>query len=292
MKRKRKRRGMRFGLVLICSVLLAVFCYSSCKWMVDMRNERNEKRAFDALSEIVMMNRPARVAPALTEYARQRTPDGKTAIPETEAATDARAPHIVGKAVPLPQYAPLYEMNADYFGWVSIEDSRINYPVMYTPDRPEHYLKRAFDGSQTAGGVPFVDAGCPADGNYYLIYGHNMKNGTMFGELPRFATQSYFEKHPVVRFDTLYEEREYRVIAAFYARVYGSGDKGVFRYYDYTDLSDKAVFDEFIRQIRAASIYDTGFDARYGDELLALSTCSYHTRNGRFVVVAKRIDGE
>ena len=78
------------------------------------------------------------------------------------------------------------------------------------------------------------------------------------------------------------------MIAAFYSRLYWKSEIGVFRYYQYTDLTDETVFNEFIEQVQAAAIYDTGFSAEYGDELLMLSTCNYHTTDGRFVVVAKK----
>lgn len=209
----------------------------------------------------------------------------------SEAATVENAIEMQEKseAFILPQYLQLYEMNEDFFGWISIDESNINYPVMYTPNRPEYYIHRAFDGSESSGGVPFIDGRCVADGNYYLVYGHNMKNKTMFGDLPEYARREFYEEHPIIRYDTLYEEREYRVIAAFYSQISAGDATNAFRYYDYFDLRDEAVFDEYIRQIRKASLYDTGFESEYGDELLALSTCSYHTTNGRFVVVAKRV---
>ena len=114
-----------------------------------------------------------------------------------------------------------------------------------------------------------------------------MKNKSMFGTLPDYADQGYWETHKTIRFDTLFEHGEYAVIAAFYSRIYGEGEQG-FRYYQYTDLTDPAVFAEYMEQVKAAALYDTGFSAEYGDELITLSTCSYHTASGRFVVVAKK----
>jgi sortase B len=180
-------------------------------------------------------------------------------------------------------------MNPEFFGWLSIEGTGIDYPIMYSPDRPEYYINHAFDGSSSSSGVPFVDGNCSADGNHFLIYGHHMKNKTMFGQLPKYADQSYYEEHSVISFDTLCEQREYRVVAAFYSRVYGKKETGVFRYYEYTDLSDEETFNEYMEQIYAAAIYDTGIEVTYGEEQLVLSTCNYHTDNGRFVVVAKRV---
>ena len=119
------------------------------------------------------------------------------------------------------------------------------------------------------------------------LYGHHMKNETMFGTLPKYADKEYWEQHKTICFDTLYEHGEYEVISAFYGKAIAKGDTG-FRYYQYTDLTDPAVFDEYMEQVNAAAIYDTGITAEYGDELITLSTCSYHTENGRFVVVAKK----
>ena len=110
----------------------------------------------------------------------------------------------------------------------------------------------------------------------------------MFGSLPDYANSSYWQEHPVIHFDTLYEQREYEVVAAFYSRLYGLSETDVFRYYDYKDLSDPLIFEEYMLQVKDAAIYDTGISAEYGDQILVLSTCNYHTDNGRFVVVARR----
>jgi len=216
-----------------------------------------------------------------------------SAAPEAEPpAQDKESGDQAAAAVErriMPQYLPLYAQNQDFFGWLRIEGTEVNYPVMYTPEDPEYYLHRAFDGEYSQSGTPFIDGACPAEGVHYLIHGHHMKNGTMFGVLPEYAQRAYWEEHPVICFDTLYEQREYTVIAAFYSRLYSDDEPGVFRYYRYTDLSDPAVFAEYIAGVSAAAIYDTGEKAEYGDELITLSTCNYHTEDGRFVVVARRI---
>ena len=250
-------------------ILLAVFLFSSYKVITGLLKSEKEKKGFEDLAAIVAANRD-------TSNNTQQDPSS-----EPSDGQD-------GDQGPLRQYLPLFEMNPDFFGWLYIEDTGIDYPVMYTPDRPEYYLHRAFDGSYSDSGVPFIDARCPSDGNFLLIYGHHMRNKTMFGQLPKYADQSFCEQHPVIHFDTLNEQREYRVIAAFYSRVYAKDETGVFRYYEYTNLIDEEIFNEYIRQVKAAAIYDTGFDVSYGDEILTLSTCSYHTADGRFVVVASR----
>lgn len=210
------------------------------------------------------------------------------------AAAPAEDSGEEGASAILPEYAALYEENNDLFGWVQIPDTRLNYPVMYTPEDPEYYLRRAFDGSDSDSGVPFLDGDCTEHGGNYLIYGHNMNAGTMFALLPSYARQDFWEEHPVIRFDTLYERGDYAVMAAFYSQVYDVDAQGVFRYYQYTDLSSPERFREYVEQVKAAALYDTGITAEYGDQLLTLSTCNYHTGDGRFVVVARKQaqDGE
>ena len=189
----------------------------------------------------------------------------------------------------LAQYRKLYEGNEEFFGWISIEGTAIDYPVMYSPKRPDHYLHRAFDGSYSFSGVPFIDSRCPYDGNYYLIYAHHMKNGTMFGQLTDYRDEAFCREHQLIRFDTLYEQREYVILSAFMTEAGTEGVQDEFRFYRQITLNDPGSFDAFVKQVRAASLYDRGIDASFGDELIALSTCSDHESNGRFVVVAKRI---
>lgn len=191
----------------------------------------------------------------------------------------------------LPQYEGLWQQNNDMAGWLSINGTPVDYPVMYTPDDPEYYLRRAFDGSYAISGSLFLDENCPPGSNHLLIYGHQMKNGTMFGSLSQYAKENYAKEHPVIGFDTLYTEEEYEVMASFYSRAYNEQDEDVFRYYQYTDLSEEETFDEYVRKVKEAALYDTGIDAQYGDSIITLSTCSSHVRDGRFVVVARKKQG-
>lgn len=189
----------------------------------------------------------------------------------------------------LPEYAEIYAENDDLWGWLKIEGTEIDYPIMHTPNAPEYYLHRDFQGNYASMGVPFLDAACYDTCQNYLIYGHNMKNGTMFAPILAYTEEDFYTEHQFIQLDTMYEHGTYTVIAAFYSQVYERDDTDVFRYYRYTDLSDEAVFNDYTEQIRATALYDTDFELASSDTLLTLSTCSYHTENGRFVVVAKKI---
>ena len=210
------------------------------------------------------------------------------AVEPEEAAEPEDEEDEAQEPEPLPKYFQLHEENGDFFGWVRIEALEIDYPVMYSPERPEYYLDRDFYGYYSPSGVPFADDRCPEDGNYYLVYGHRMINGSMFGRLPEYAKEEFWEENPTIGFDTLYEEREYEVMSCFYSRLYAEGEPG-FRFYDVFDLTEEEDFEHYVEEVKEAALYDTGVDAEFGDELLTLTTCSHHTDDGRFVVVAKRV---
>ena len=174
----------------------------------------------------------------------------------------------------LPQYQDLWERNEDLAGWVSIPGTAIDYPVMHTAQDEESYLRRAFDGSGSDSGTPFLAADCFAGCGNYIVYGHNMKDGSMFADLLSYADPAFWEQHPAIRFDTLDEAGTYEVLAAFYADV---------------ALRDAETFAAYLELVEGAALYDTGVTAEPGDQLLTLSTCSYRTSDERFVVAARRM---
>lgn len=193
----------------------------------------------------------------------------------------------------LPWYEALYNSNNDMAGWLYIDGTNIDYPVMYTPRQQDYYLHLAFNGDYAASGSLFIAVPWESDGRHTIIYGHHMRDGSMFGQLSRYADASYGREHAVIHFDTLTQEGEYELVAAFYSQVYDEADGDwAFRYYDYPALSTEEEFAYYVRQVRAAALYDTGIEPVWGDTLLTLSTCNYHTEDGRFVVVARKITQE
>lgn len=216
------------------------------------------------------------------------TPTDETQVEETPAE-ETPTDETLDEPVPLERYLPLYELNHDFFGWITIEDTRIDYPVMYNARNPLAYLGHDFYGQFSYAGVPYLDSDCDPDGDFFLVYGHKMNDGSMFADLVAYEDQSFWETHRTFIFDTLYEERTYEVVMAVKARVLNREERNGFRYYNYTSLDTEAEFEEFMDQARELSLYDTGVEVSYGDELLVLSTCYHYTTNGRFVLIAKRI---
>ena len=185
------------------------------------------------------------------------------------------------------KYAVVYEQNSDFVGWISIERTNIDYPVMQTIDNPNYYLKHSFDKQYSDYGVPYVQENCDLGlSDNCVIYGHHMNNGSMFADLCKYESEDFYQEHKTVRFDTLSGFGEYEVVAVFKTVAYS--EQG-FKYYHFTRAESAEDFDAYIVQCKALSLYDTGVTVEYGDRLITLSTCEYSRKNGRMVVVAKRI---
>ena len=193
------------------------------------------------------------------------------------------------KISPYEKYAPVYEQNSDLVGWITIDDTGINYPVMQTKEDSDFYLKHGFDKSHSDYGVPYLQWDCDAlTSDNLVIYGHNMKNGTMFSDLERYADESFLSEHRYIRFDTLRDYGTYEIFAVFRTVAYSEDG---FRYYGFVNFDDAEDFNSFVEKCKKLSLYDAGIIAEYGDKLMTLSTCEYTRTNGRFVVVAKLVNG-
>lgn len=208
-------------------------------------------------------------------------------LPPTLPPTEPTEPEVTEPQI-LPELAEIYEDNSDLAGWITIEGTVIDYPVMYTPEDGEKYLYRNLNGQFDINGLPILEDGCSLEpeSDNLIIYGHNMSSGAMFASLMNYAKEEYWESHPTIQLSTLYENREYEVIAAFYDRVYYKYED-CFKFYQFIDAEDEAHYSEAISYFKEKSVYDTGISSNFGDKLLTLVTCAYHTENGRFVVVAR-----
>lgn len=188
----------------------------------------------------------------------------------------------------------LYQKNHDLVGWVTVEGTKIDYPVMQTKGEgqdPEYYLHRDFEKDYSEAGTPFMDA---ASDIYvptcnWLVYGHHMRSGIMFHDLVKYEKKEFWEKHPTFRFDTITGtgSGEYEIIAACYSKVY-SKESLAFKYYQYAGITSEEDFNTYVNGVKAIAAYDTGKTASYGDQLVTLSTCAYQTKDGRFFIVGRK----
>lgn len=221
------------------------------------------------------------------------TQPGETTAPEE--ATEPLSPFVeaynsdTGEMVTvLREYAEVYEMNPHMVGWIKIEGTPVNYPVVQTPNYTNYYLYRDFNRDDNSHGCIYAREQCdinkPSDN--ITIYGHWMRDGSMFGSLQNYKNKSYFLEHPYIIFDTLTEHHTYEIIAVF--RTTASEGEG-FYYHQFVDAATEKQFNDFIDTVMSMAEYSTGSTAVYGDKLISLSTCEYSQTNGRLVIVAKRI---
>ncbi len=281
--------------IILIILLAAVFCFSAYMIISDLAESHREKETYTSLADLVHSREQEIIESSQSGGNGESTPGSKD-VPKKYIGEDGSiTQEVVVPAAPvyaesgiLYQYDAVYELNNDLAGWLYIEGAGIDYPVMYTPRNEQYYLRKNFEKTYATGGCLFIGKTWSEDSNQTIIYGHNMHDGSMFGHLHEYKSKEYALEHSIIHFDTLHETREYEVVAAFYGKVYKVDDTGVFRYYRYTDLSTEAKFNEFMKNVRRAAIYDTGVDVQFGDRLLTLSTCSYYTNEGRFVVVARQ----
>lgn len=255
-----KRNGVRMILSrILLLILIVIFGISLYQFLKLYRSQKEENDQFLPIQE------------ELSRAREQGAAEEKTAVSSEKWKV----------------YDKLYEQNHDFFGWVYVEGTQIDYPVMNTPNDVEYYLHRSFDREYSYSGVPFLGQGCREDGNNLLVYGHHMRNGTMFADLTQYQDSEFREQHSGIIFDTRDYTATYQVVAAFPTKILQGKGEG-FRYYEYTGKLDQDRFRQYVAGIQSLSGQSME-GVEYGDRLLTLSTCAYHTQDGRFVVVAKEI---
>ena len=184
----------------------------------------------------------------------------------------------------------LQKQNSDIIGWIEIENTNINYPVLQGSDN-DFYMNHNSKKEYSSGGSIFLDKDYNWDlpSSNLLMYGHNIKTGAMFQNLLKYRDEEFYDQHQTIRFTTNQEDSTYEIIAVFPSKIYYKSDQNVFRYYYFINANNEDEYNEFVKNAKKASLYDTGKTAEYGDQLMTLSTCAYHTEDGRFVVVARKL---
>lgn len=258
-----KLRQTLIQILFVCIfAICAVYLFNSCK-------EKNQtEKDFEVIRKAVEKNEDT--AEGTVEYA--------SAEPEVRYAENGM----------LASYYELYLSNNDMVGWIKIDGTKIDYPVMYNSESNAYYLHRNFKKENSSDGIPFMDYQCTPNefGDNVIIYAHNLRNGGMFHDLLNYCSKDFWEKHKTVRYDTMYNMCEYEIFAAFHTSI---GSKDEFEYYRFVNADSETEYNTFVNSCIGHSLYSTGIRPEYGDTLLTLSTCSYNTDNERFVVVCRRI---
>ena len=268
-EQKKKKARLRDRLYNLAMVVFALVFLASAGLLIKRwYDDRKTENEFSSLASLISTEAADTVSSAPTDSAVQQ-------------------PQAVDNTA---KFAALKARNPDFIGWISIDGTNLDFPVMYTPDRENFYLRHDFNGEYSNYGVPYLDEDCTltadTQGDNLVIYGHNMKTGTIFGCLTEYKKADYYASHPNIELDTLYGDGQYEVYAAFAIDVIQDQN---FLYNTYLDM-DEETFNQFVGEVKRRSDVDSGITPQYGDHLLTLSTCEYSTSNGRYVVCARKLE--
>jgi len=184
-----------------------------------------------------------------------------------------------------PSFLSLLDQNPDMVGWLKIEDTPIDYPIVQTSDN-EYYLHHNYKREASKAGNLFMDFrnGFIVPSRHTILYGHQMKDGTQFGQLNKFADPDFFQSHRFIQYDTLYKTYKMEVFSIYFTTT-------AFDYIQ-TDFSDNEAYGAFLNQIQSLSLYPSDVSLTAEDKIVTLSTCDgrLDTNEGRFVVHAKLIE--
>lgn len=249
--------------IIIC---LLVFVFAGYKIASELKAQRTEINDFNELAELI------------TESTSTQEQTEPSIEPENNTTAETETTPIISTR----NLAPLFERNADCIGWVYIEGTAVDYPVMHTPDDPQRYLRKNFDKEYSTAGVPFLKGICTLECDNLILYGHNMKNGTMFSDVTQYRNKSYYTEHPVIEFETAQGLKRYAVFAV--AQVNKNDE-----WYAFHTATDEIEYDTKITEIKERSLYSTGITPMYGQQLITLSTCYGATKSDRIIVVGVEI---
>lgn len=265
-------------LILILAIILSMV------YIVEFFSLREE-----AIEESNLLNKYG------NEIAKKEESDEKLNIVESdveeksEKVEEKPEQKTVVESERMIQVKKIKEENQDIVGWLEIQNTGISYPVLQGIDN-EYYMTHNYKKEKSKNGSIFLtkeyDWTIPSSN--LLIYGHNLGNGTMFQELLKYASKDFYNQHPTIRFTTTEADSEYEIISVFKSRVYYKSEKNVFRYYYFVNANTDEEYNQFITDAKKASLYDIDATAEYGEQLITLSTCSYHVKDGRFAVVGRK----
>lgn len=275
MNKKMIRRITYWVLIGFFSLTFVISGIYLIRYWVD---SKQQKDLYSNLASLVEASRPA------DDSTVPSTGDGTDTTNPSEEPGPTEDPVL---SAILPEYRAVWKMNNDLIAWIQIPDTNINYPVLQS-DEKDYYLYRNFSGEDNIHGAIYAREECdvlsPSDN--VTVYGHHMKDGSMFNNLDYYMKKSFWQDHQTFTFDTIYERRTYQVFAVFKT----SGDAGVgYPFHTFVDAISEEHFNQFVADIKDMALYETGITAEYGDKLLCLCTCEYSKWNYRLVVVAKLV---
>lgn len=271
----------KISLIIPTVLLAAVIVLSSVQIGWNLYRGKREQTVFDELAERVRQTGITALTSEIdTSPATGTHPNTASStmpiIPDESVGTTEKP------AVHKRNLAPLFAENPDCIGWLTVPGTGIDYPVMHTPGDPQKYLRKDFYGKNSSAGVPFLDARCGADSGNLILYGHNMKNGTMFGTLGRYTDKSYLAGHPVIEFETKSGCVRYAVFAV--VSVMKTDE-----WYGFIAADTREDYDRQIENLLKKALLTTDNLPVFRQRLLTLSTCYGSGKDGRLLIAAVAI---
>ena len=285
-KTKAKRKGIHVASYLLLSILIILSLIYIINFFSLKQEAKEQSKLLSAIdiyekegTKEVVQNTSEEVQENVEPESKE---NGKTISTENAEELNEETERML-------QVKELQAQNADIVGWLEIENTNINYPVLQGTDN-SYYMTHNYKKEKSKNGSIFLDTNYNWNipSNNLLIYGHNLGNGMMFQELLKYEKESFYQEHPVIRFTTAEEDAEYEIISAFKSRVYHKSEKNVFRYYFFLNNESEEEYNQFVKNAKNASIYPIDATANYGNQLITLSTCSYYVEDGRFAVVGRK----
>ena len=253
-----KKTILFLGIICLLVLLLAGYKITN-----ELKTQKDEINDFNELAELI------------TESTNTKEQTEPSTEPKNNDIPNDTEPTLI---ISTRNLVPLFERNSDCIGWVYIEGTAVDYPVMHTPDEPQRYLRKNFDKEYSNAGVPFLNGICTLDCDHLILYGHNMKNGTMFSDVTQYRSKNYYLEHPFIEFETVHGLKRY----AIFAVVQVKNNEGWYVFHTSTDESE---YNTRIAEIKERSLYDTKITPIYGQQLITLSTCYGATKSDRIIVV-------
>lgn len=287
-KTKAKRKGIHVAIYLLLSILIILSLIYIINFF-SLKQEAKEQTKLLSVIDIYEKGGTEEIVENASEYRQEN--DEAQSEERGETITTENPEEQNKETERMLQVKQLQEQNADIVGWLEIENTNINYPVLQGTDN-SYYMTHNYKKEKSKNGSIFLNAdyNWNIPSNNLLIYGHNLGNGMMFQELLKYEKESFYQEHPVIRFTTAEEDAEYEIISAFKSRVYYKSEKNVFRYYYFINSESEEEYNQFVKNAKNVSLYPIDETANYGDQLITLSTCSYYVEDGRFAVVGRRQD--
>lgn len=259
-------------LILLLLLFLSVFIFSGVSMLIELSQRERDDETFDELADLIEILDVSISDNSVAEHSKALDDTSEEGLSGEVSSPDATAYHK-------RNLAPIIEKNNDCIGWIYIKDTQVNYPVMYTPYEPQKYIDKSFDLKSSSYGVPFLEYLCTPYGDHVVIYGHNMKNGSMFATLKLYRNAEYFSSHPVIEFETVEGCKTYRVLAMCEI---SSSDK----WYSFLDTSNEAEFKRQTERILKRAVNKADFTPEFGKQIITLSTCQGSNKDARLVLIA------